>query len=340
MANKRAHDDAKTSQSRKRRGGGKTSSGDHESPGDASKAEAITARNATKSPLLRLPREIRDIIWENAFGGRTLHHMDDSFSDFVPCHTGRFVFHECLVLEPKQAYKLSRQGASLVDPAQWAATELQHQVPVTDDDEGDIILDHFYCGRDPAAPSFSCITSTACTQVWYESQQSFWKTNTFCFKSIPDLEFFLKATSPTDKLGLIAQISITMDCVDNRNEGSLLFSGALSRLSGLQGVHLTLHCEETAMSVALPPRNATSSSLRLLARLPKLVAQFQQFELHPDKTTVFLEVYEADGRSYGIPSRCPIDIRLKWAEHVREALLTHKPLRRSGRNVKNSNSEA
>jgi hypothetical protein len=194
--------------------------------------------NATESPLLLLPAELRERIWELAFGNRTIHpyivQPDPKQAKlltivFEPCNEP-FMDHEVY------AYRLDDQSA-MKDP-RWKEACRRARALRT------YVGSHENCPdviEDPTQPLYmdniSFIVPLVCTQVYYEAMHIAWKTSVFQFNDSGRFLSFFNA--PNVRTDLIRRLSLdigpTRQEYDNWHRAlqSEVYTGRLKAIRGL-----------------------------------------------------------------------------------------------------------
>jgi hypothetical protein len=240
--------------------------------------------NATESPLLVLPAELRERIWTIAFGNRTIHpwvvqprpkQAKLSTISFEPCYEP-FMDHEVY------AYKLDDQSA-MKDP-RWKEACRQAKATRT------YVDSHKYCPdviEDPTQPLYmdkiSFIVPLVCTQVYYEAMHIAWKTSVFRFDDPGRFLSFLHA--PKARTDLIRRLSL--DIGPTREEydkwqraiESEVSNGQLKALRGLD-----LFCYSLEI---INPVGITSAMFLEKTRIKDTVAALRWIPLEKHLITVF-----------------------------------------------------
>jgi len=151
----------------------------------------IQDRNARRSPLLRLPAELREHIWLYAFGIRAIHprmHYADSTQTPPKLSCS---FSACKELFTDEEVN---RGAIVVGSRRWTIAQTQALSANT------FIGSHSPCANTRGITY--TIVPTVCKQTYYEAVPIAWKTCTFTFDSDVDFrEFFLnRRLSPSASL--------------------------------------------------------------------------------------------------------------------------------------------
>ncbi|KAF9740292.1 hypothetical protein PMIN02_009854 [Paraphaeosphaeria minitans] len=156
--------------------------------------EAISLyRKNAQTPLLSLPREIRDQIWMYLYGNLVLHPTDEYVTDSARCTVHPLTFSICDAPHtPKNLYELSLQGASS-DPSvkeedmssTWAAPELRSHHFCANSGDRDH-AQHLHLPTDEVLK-----VPIVCRQMWDEMSETVYDTCTFGFTVSDDFFNFL-----------------------------------------------------------------------------------------------------------------------------------------------------
>jgi hypothetical protein len=192
-------------------------------------------RNAVESPLLRLPREIRDEIWRLLYGDRVIH----------PYWWGRshpMVFSVCQEPHtPSSIYSFALQGAVEDEPYVWKAPELNDMNVFCPWDSQKCHLAY-----NPNIPKPKFLVPLVCRQMWEEVSDIVSKTCIWSFTSPDDWKCFLG----TKKNGLevVRRVSLRIDFGEQtggKDWATALDPFLMKRLPNLQGVNLWLERTRT-----------------------------------------------------------------------------------------------
>ncbi|KAJ4305585.1 hypothetical protein N0V90_001116 [Kalmusia sp. IMI 367209] len=313
-----------------------------------SKSE-ITLANQQQSPLLRLPLELRELIWTYAFGSQVVHPISDRHY-LARSKVGRIRYYACREkLSDQDVYALSLQGASERDKELYAAKNLYpaqgyHACGGGPDTIGDHAGLHEHCVPHDPNPDKAVRFGPppVCKQLYYEAMPLAWKTTTFCFTECVSFEDFVATRSI--RKDLIEQLTIRPSSFRNGWDAALT-PAAVASFTALQGLHLVF-CERRWYSS--PRVRPPLASLDLLKsfpsqqrHVPNLIKQFQQLKLKEERTTVLVPSAWRPGQEQwpvsaidGIKTKLRFDLaveeRVELAGLIRKKLLDYKP-RRMGR---------
>lgn len=153
-------------------------------------AESI-ARDATTSPLLTLPTEIRDKIWTEVLGNSLIHlecEYDDELSfkdnETLKPHPWRHLVCQ----EDCKENRPAEPEALIYYLAAHAGCEPDYEVP---DSEGPIVFtDH---------KTMRLTVLRVCNQIYTEAARVLWTSNTFSFRDGDALRRFLMTRSIKQK---------------------------------------------------------------------------------------------------------------------------------------------
>lgn len=201
----------------------------------------LYVQNAVESPLLRLPRELRDEIWRLLYGDRVIH----------PYSWGRahpMAFSVCQgPYSPSSIYSFTLQGASEEDPCRWKAKELDNMDDYCPWNNRNCRLAYY---RNVPKPLFSF--PLVCRQVWEEVRDIVGQTCIWSFDSADDWKCFLG----TKKKGLecIRHVGLRIDFgadYGSKEWAAVLNPFLMKRLPNLQGVDLWLERATKGMIFSL-----------------------------------------------------------------------------------------
>ncbi|KAF1974885.1 hypothetical protein BU23DRAFT_598172 [Bimuria novae-zelandiae CBS 107.79] len=200
-------------------------------------AAALYSQNS-QTPLLRLPREIRDQIWALLYGNLVVHPDTDHDSKTARRAVHPLQFKICGSFHtPKEIYDFSLQGA-LSHPDywtgesgfMWAAAELQS---------------YHFCSRPGRSSSCQQMTGFStdelrvpivCRQVWNEMSDMVYETCIFAFTNPNTFNSFLSCR----KTGLerIRRLLLAPSLGGSRFEAWNLGWWALGRMKGVRSLDL------------------------------------------------------------------------------------------------------
>ncbi|KAI4263405.1 MAG: hypothetical protein L6R42_001454 [Xanthoria sp. 1 TBL-2021] len=239
--------------------------------------KAIIKRNATVSPLLRLPAELRDKIWGEVLGGR-LVHLDRQ--RFIDCDEDFDTFdHGPDLSENESGLSGNGSGASedesgtsedesTTEPNHngWQHAVCQHDCPENRPDrkvvtrwrdEEDVfwLRPHHECSfrhgdiyspEPEALPTRSTMHLTvlrASRQIYVEANRILWTTNTFSFRDGVTFSEFMKTRNIHQKR-LIQNLRFEMlwGWLDERHWNSALNMALIKSLTGLRTLRLQIVC--------------------------------------------------------------------------------------------------
>lgn len=201
-------------------------------------------RNATVSPLLSLPAELRDKIWGEVLGGRLVHlDFDDdydtseseSFTDSGQLHwKHKICQHDCKENRP--------------DNFVWCGEEVPWRRPHAGcrfRDE-DVYSDTY---NDDPEPLCDVVTMhltvlRASRQIYVEANRILWTTNTFSFPDGPTFGEFMETRNIHQKR-LIHNLRFEMrwGWGDERHWNTALGIALVKSLTGLQTLRLQIVCD-------------------------------------------------------------------------------------------------
>lgn len=161
----------------------------------------IQDRNARRSPLLRLPAELREQIWLYAFGSRAIHprmyYTDRQTTDTQTPRKLCCSFTACKELFTDEEVN---RGAIVVGSRRWMIAKTQALSAST-----------FIGSHSPCAKTWGIIYTivpTVCKQIYYEAAPIAYKTCTFTFDGDIDFQQFFKL--PVIPFDLITKLSIVL----------------------------------------------------------------------------------------------------------------------------------
>ena len=168
--------------------------------------------NSTESPLLRLPGEVRKMIWENVLGNMIIHVRRKSTnirgvwklkwsSVICPAPISMSQAYEAARQQQGEGHR-ARQPFLLAGGPQyvqsWEDIEEQH---IRCDDMCEEAFDRAEAGASPymgaESPSISLLS--VCYQISMETKPILYSTNVFSFQNPPTLFKFLKMLRPYEK---------------------------------------------------------------------------------------------------------------------------------------------
>ncbi|KAH4932453.1 hypothetical protein HBI79_102010 [Parastagonospora nodorum] len=222
----------------------------------------IQDRNARRSPLLRLPAELREQIWLYAFGSRAIHpRLYYAYAQTTNTRTTMRLccsFASCKELFTDE--EVNRQ-AIVVGSKRWMIAKTQAL------STGTFIGSHSSCAKN--SEMIYTIVPGVCKQIYYEAVPNAWKTCTFTFDSDIDFQHFFKSSIiPFD---LITKLSIVLNNKKRRLgwQIGLEKSGLIAQLESLKGLNI----------VQVHAYGRTPSVMHL-------ADSFKQFRLREDQVTV------------------------------------------------------
>ncbi|KAI4250323.1 MAG: hypothetical protein LQ352_005376 [Teloschistes flavicans] len=185
-------------------------------------------RNASSSPLLRLPREIRDKIWTEVLGDRLIHFYMERDSSDTESHNNhdyevdegpRYEWHQ------RQSSYTLRHGVCEVDCPDVGTLDSPHESKC-------------YYGNDE---SLSLTLPRSCSQIYMETDEILWKTNTFAFAQSSQFYYFMMKRNIHQKR-LIRKLRFEW-FGGRRSWDNLLSMAVLEGISGLRTLRLyiTIH---------------------------------------------------------------------------------------------------
>ncbi|KAI4179936.1 MAG: hypothetical protein LQ348_005294 [Seirophora lacunosa] len=218
------------------------------------------ARNASASPLLRLPSELRDRIWTYVLGGRLVHLKHDHTAgnpDYLPDQDSE---------ESDDEY--AEECRATLDRNPWQHLVCQHDCPEEEPDKKVVLdeedpeeatwqkphaecyLDDYddpYCLRsprpeDPSGKSAMHLTVLrASRQIYVEANRILWATNTFSFADGPTLKHFMKTRNVYQKR-LIHSLRFDMNwiCQGEKEWNSALNMATIRSWTGLRALRLRI----------------------------------------------------------------------------------------------------
>ncbi|KAL8662428.1 MAG: hypothetical protein Q9202_004749 [Teloschistes flavicans] len=181
-------------------------------------------RNASSSPLLRLPREIRDKIWTEVLGDRLIHfYMERDSSDtesqnnhdYEADEGPRYEWHRY------QSNHTLRHGVCQVDCPDVGTLHSPHR-------------SNCYYGNDDETLSLTLPRS--CSQIYMETYEILWKTNTFAFAASSQIYYFMMKRNIHQKR-LIRKLRFEWSG-GWRSWDNLLSMAVLEGISGLRTLRL------------------------------------------------------------------------------------------------------
>ncbi|KAL8787814.1 MAG: hypothetical protein Q9213_002001 [Squamulea squamosa] len=247
--------------------------------------KAIIVRNASTSPLLRLPPELRNRIWTEVLGKRLIHlshiRSDNSSDD-----------------------ESSGDDHNFYGRRQWTHLVCQHDCPedqpdrrvVDDEDEEEFIWEiaHYECDPndyafDPYLPASERFCDhlfmhlnilRVSRQVYVESNQVLWTTNTFSFDEGTSLKFFLN-TRNIGQRRLIRNLRFQMDWrwgATGKKWNSAVDIRMINSLTGLRTLRLKIFYDVDEQTWSfLKDRfvqvSTQTEGLRRLSTLPLITAE-------------------------------------------------------------------
>jgi hypothetical protein len=292
-----------------------------------------------ESPLLRLPAELKDQIWELAFGWRTLHPRgEEDDRDWDPVaprtkewHVSYFACQQSV--SDREIYDMSLEGASDDKDYIWKSsglTQLEkiakfHRCGLHYGDLDGTVPSTF----DPTAVkqfnvAFDARVSTelvpsVCKQFLAEALPIAWKTTNFAFARSGDFQHFIQA--PNIRCDLVQYLSfVRIDMhifIDDAHRLHLgWYRACTSPLStaftSLRGLNLTISSQFASLE--------WNGELSKSGEIHYFIRLFRTCPLVPTETTVFF--------LRGPHSREPISKKRILAEKIRELLLQGAPKER------------
>ncbi|OCK74084.1 hypothetical protein K432DRAFT_430232 [Lepidopterella palustris CBS 459.81] len=295
---------------------------------EAAKAESITARNLAESPLLRIPRELRDMIWEFAFGGETIHIEKEGTDGnsglkrkYVLCETEKSF---------REVYDLTKAGPSSENAYQYAE---------------EYVLKEPY-RHNGCKNSVRTVPKVfrVCKQVYQESLFVLYGSNTFSFIHAEALKAFV--LTPGLPRHLIKKLHVHIGQNFSYDTwGRILTPGFVALLSSLEELYITLMHYTLSVGDEAAYRHMKDNVDLDYTHNPKMwgkhlqplrlvLSSFQQHALKSDRTTCVViptrGYYEP--RYYGRLAFNIDDLR-KLAEETRKILLLRRPPGRVSRRI-------
>lgn len=304
-------------------------------------------RNQQESPLLRLPIELRELIWTYAFALDPVHPTNGRWAG----HVRRMRYGECReTLSDQTIYELGLQGADENDAMKW-------KNPALHDTMDPYFRRPTFVGMHRCTsvrgPPLNVSVPLVCKQLYDEALPLMWKSTTFCFSS--GEVFFNFSRAPNARPQLVEQLSINLKAGHLSDWEATVTPEVLASFPALRGLHLILDGTWDDWKSALTPQVLVSfPALRTLHRalegieprpptyhqaclrgLPRLIQLFQHLPLRRRRTTAWMVppptyVTEKPGPDCGdwveqLPMEYAIANRRLVAEVVRELLLQYRP---------------
>ncbi|KAL5379629.1 hypothetical protein DPSP01_008327 [Paraphaeosphaeria sporulosa] len=308
------------------------------------KAISLYNKNA-QTPLLSLPREIRDQIWMYLYGNLVLHPTDKYSTNSARRNVHPLTFSICDAPHtPKTLYELSLQGASS-DPSTplpskylsngedgastWAAPELQsHDFCAKSWQRGTAHHRHLPTDEVLKVP-------IVCRQMWNEMSDTVYETCTFGFTTSDDFFNFLSCRKAglerVRKVMLAPEIkTYYSNCLDVSD----LTWWSLKRLKGVRSLDLWVVWQidmDYTRGEGVDTWSMEKKGGELDARgrkLQSLVKQLGRWDLKCDSTRVLVDV-RGHGSDVSLwAQRCiPVAERVQLARQVKAGLLRQRPRR-------------
>lgn len=280
--------------------------------------EAISLYNENaQTPLLSLPRELRDRIWTYLYGNLVLHPTRRRVHPLTFCICDA-------PQEPKHLYELSLQGASsdagLSEENRaitWAAPELQS---------------YHFCATNRQHQSLVTAelkVPIVCRQMWNEMSETVYETCTFAFTSSDDLFNFLSCR----KAGLerVRKVLLSPEinpwypgCLD----ASDLKWWSLKRMKGVRSLDLWVVWQlgMNYSRVEVGDGDWMGKKGREMGTcyktLQNMVKQLRRWDLKSECTRVILDVRGPGGdASSWVQRRLPVNEKVQLAGQIMRALL-------------------
>lgn len=205
-------------------------------------------RNASTSPLLRLPGEIREIIFKYVIGGNLFHIKlyQGLYKKNTPARTNGKLRHEICVAEMSEnkAYERLISAYDRVPPGDASQ---YHTLACQERHKSCILTEHFDFIREVAtvqeARRLDLSILGACRQMYEEANILLWTTNTFSFSDVLTFEELIARLNTMQRQKLSA-IHIGMawfrTLMHHRRASSVHNPMILEKLRGLRTVHLSL----------------------------------------------------------------------------------------------------
>ena len=193
-------------------------------------------RNASCSPLLRLPLEIRDKIWASLLGDRLIHF---EYIDMDPAYS---IPDECL--------------------RSWHSTVCQHDCPESEVTQDDLARKHAHsrcsihleqydtlvgedCRLKRGQSHYEEMHLTAlrvCRQMYNEANSVLWSTNTFSFNNEATFRLFMGARTACQKL-FLKRLRLQINSVANEEAlwSRVLGVTLIRSLRGLRSLRLQMN---------------------------------------------------------------------------------------------------
>ncbi|KAF1958435.1 hypothetical protein CC80DRAFT_592132 [Byssothecium circinans] len=269
-----------------------------------SEKNKTTTRNAEESPLLRLPAEIRNEIWELAFGHRNVHpHIEDVKTYWTRSKSGR---HQRTITYSPCDPGLSTQEQC--NTVMRGGGELAVGISGTWEDSRSY---YRLMGKEETA---STLVPLVCKQIYYEALSLVWETTTFTFNEPRVFQRFLNA--PTSRLDLVQQLGLAIGLhrLSDSNEDiwpGVLMSPSFSALTAVSGINLVAKVHQFHWPPLYPDPYYIFGVL---------INELRGFPLKPERTTVFVISDRA------LSSQTGLDLATK----TRTRLLNTKSLSRRG----------
>lgn len=265
-------------------------------------------KNATDSPLLRLPPELRNRIWSLVLGGKTIH-VEFSFRPrpkrLVICH------HVCKSALNERNFALSLKTNFGRDENYENSFALRHSqcFGAVDDENRD--LNRLHLG-----------VLQVCRQIHKEAALLPYKENTFAFQTMRDMEPFLKALFPAQAHAIsrmVVDTTFAYFLTTNAHATKTYARLMQTRLRGLSDLAVIFNGYEFddknfALHLGRDRLRDWEAALMQFATSPLstvVIAFHDNFSLHP-------------APAFGDPSSPSYNIAREWMKKMEQKLVAGK----------------
>ncbi|MCJ1453543.1 hypothetical protein MMC28_003890, partial [Mycoblastus sanguinarius] len=283
--------------------------------------------DASKSPLLRLPGEIRDIILRLVIGHRLIHVIfTDSRKWCTPIRPGYFRHCLCSAAQSEnEAYEEFMEGYKNVhadeNPQYYSIPFKKRHAHCKPWDREDcrFFTDEERMGwrempvADRPRSRMSLSILGACRQMSVEANHILWTTNTFSFEDPHSLEIFMNSLNPTQRKTFSAiHCEVSWEVEVFRGWAKLMKPEFVQKLAGIRTLHATF-----VQDYPYPPKFPHASIVEPLSGMQILPL---------NRVTVVL----GDMKNYQSireampPGRWTVERKRQAAEELRTKLLDRK----------------